>query len=114
MSITGAWSGKGLLISLIIGFIAVESIVAAGFLSLLHFKTSANWVSQSQHVLLELERMISTVTGAETNQRAYLITGSDDYLPPTAMRWTALTVTFSVLGALLGVMPSSRTAWPIL
>ena len=30
MSITGAWSGKGLLISLIIGFIAVESIVAAG------------------------------------------------------------------------------------
>lgn len=82
MSITGVWSGKGLVVSLIIGFIAVESIVAAGFLSLLHFKTSANWVSQSQHVLLELERMISTVTGAETNQRAYLITGSDDYLPP--------------------------------
>ncbi len=82
MAITGTWSGKGLLVSLLIGFLAVESIVAAGFLSLLHFKTSANWVSQSQHVLLELERMISTVTGAETNQRAYLITGSDDYLPP--------------------------------
>ena len=82
MSFRGVWSGKGLLITLIVGFIAVESIVAAGFLSLLHFKTSANWVSQSQHVLLELERMMGTVTGAETNQHAYIITGSDDYLPP--------------------------------
>jgi CHASE3 domain sensor protein len=81
MSFIGARSGKGLLVSLIIGFIAAEAIVAAGFLSLLHFKTSANWVSQSQHVLLELERMVNTVTGAETNQRAYLITGSDEYLP---------------------------------
>ena len=82
MSFRGVWSGKGVFISLIVGFIAVESIVAAGFLSLLHFKTSTNWVSQSQHVLLELERMMGTVTGAETNQHAYIITGSDDYLPP--------------------------------
>ncbi|MBI4001751.1 MAG: CHASE3 domain-containing protein [Nitrospira defluvii] len=75
-------SGKGLILSLIVGFIAVESIVAACFLSLVHLRTSDNWVSQSQHVLLELERMMGTVTGAETNQRAYIITGSDDYLSP--------------------------------
>ncbi len=82
MSLYRIWSGKGLFISLIVGFVAVESIVAACFLSLLHFKTSTNWVSQSQHVLLELERMMGTVAGAETNQRGYLITGSDHYLAP--------------------------------
>lgn len=75
-------ANKGLFISLIVGFVAVESIVAACFLSLLHFKTSNNGVSQSQHVLIELERMITTVTGAETNQRGYLITGIDGYLAP--------------------------------
>jgi Predicted periplasmic ligand-binding sensor domain len=75
-------AGKGLFISLVVGFIAVESLVAACFLSLLHFKTSNGWVSQSQHALIELERMMGTVIGAETHQRGYLITGSEQYLPP--------------------------------
>lgn len=75
-------AGKGLLIALAVGFIAVESIVAACFLSLVHFKTSNNWATKNEQVLIELERMMSTVTGAETNQRGYLITGSDQYLEP--------------------------------
>ena len=75
-------AGKGIFMSLIVAFVAVEAIVAACFLSLLHFKTSTHWVAQSQHVLLELERMMGTVVGAETNQRAYIITGSEEYLPP--------------------------------
>jgi CHASE3 domain sensor protein len=33
-------------------------------------------------VLLELERMMSAVAGAETSQRGYIITGSDEYLAP--------------------------------
>lgn len=76
------FAGKGLIVVLVAGFIAVESIVAACFLSLVHFKTSNNWATKSEQVLLELERMLSTVTGAETSQRGYLITGSDDYLTP--------------------------------
>ncbi len=75
-------AGKGLMISLIVAFIAIESIVAACFLSLLHFKASNNWMAQSQHALIELERMMGTVSGAETSQRGYLITGSDHYLVP--------------------------------
>lgn len=75
-------AGKGLVIALAVGFIAVESIVAACFLSLLHFKTSNNWATKSEQVLLELARMTSTVAGAETSQRGYIITGSDDYLTP--------------------------------
>ncbi|MCW5800046.1 MAG: CHASE3 domain-containing protein [Nitrospira sp.] len=75
-------AGKGLIIALLAGFLAVESIVAACFLSLMHFKTSNNWAARSEQVLIELERMRSIVTGAETHQRGYLITGSDEYLPP--------------------------------
>lgn len=75
-------AGKGLMIVLAVGFIAVESIVVASFLSLVHFKTSNHWATKSEQVLIELERMRSAVAGAETQQRGYLITGSDEYLPP--------------------------------
>ena len=75
-------AGKGLMIVLAVGFIAVESIVVASFLSLVHFKTSNHWATKSEQVLIELERMSSAVAGAETQQRGYLITGSDEYLPP--------------------------------
>jgi CHASE3 domain sensor protein len=82
MSFRRILAGKGLLITLLVAFVAVESIVAACFLSLLHFKTSTDWVARSQHVLLELERLAGTVVGAETHQRAYIITGAEEYLPP--------------------------------
>ena len=49
------------MISLIVAFIAIESIVAARFLSLLHFKASNNWMAQSRHALIELERMMGSV-----------------------------------------------------
>ena len=75
-------AGKGLMIVLAVGFIAVESIVVASFLSLVHFKTSNHWATKSEQVLIELERMSSAVAGAETQQRGYLITGSDEYLLP--------------------------------
>jgi CHASE3 domain sensor protein len=75
-------AGKGLVITLIVAFVAVESIVAACFLSLLHFKNSTNWAVKSEQVLIELERMLGTVAGAEKHQRGYLITGSDHYLEP--------------------------------
>lgn len=75
-------AGKGLILTLIVAFVTVESIVAACFLSLLHFKSSTNWAGKSEQVLIELERMMSTVAGAETKQRGYLITGSDNYLVP--------------------------------
>lgn len=81
MSLNQFYTGKGLIISLVVGFLAVESIVAAGFLSLVHFKTSTNWAAKSEQVLIEVERMRSAVAGAETQQRGYLITGSDEYLP---------------------------------
>ena len=75
-------AGKGLMIVLAVGFIAVESIVVASFLSLVHLKTSNTWATKSEEVLLELERMMIAVSGAETNQRGYIISGSDDYMPP--------------------------------
>lgn len=81
MALNRLYTGKGLVITLVVGFIAVEAIIAAGFLSFVHFKTSTNWATKSEQVLIELERMSGTVAGAETQQRGYLITGSDEYLP---------------------------------
>lgn len=75
-------TGKGLVITLVVGFLAVGAIIAAGFLSFVHFKTSTNRATKSEQVLIELERMSSAVAGAETQQRGYLITGSDEYLLP--------------------------------
>lgn len=80
MSLNRFYTGKGLVIALIVGFLAVEAIVAACFISLMHVKTSNNWATRSEQVLIELERVRSIVTGAETHQRGYLITGSEDYL----------------------------------
>jgi CHASE3 domain sensor protein len=74
------YAGKGLIIALVVGFLAVEAIVAACFFSFMHVKTSNNWATRSEQVLIELERVRSIVTGAETNQRGYLITGSEEYL----------------------------------
>ena len=81
MSFRRLLAGKGLLISLIVAFVAVESIVAACFLSLIHFKSSTDWMVQSQRTLLELERLVGNVTEAEAHQRAYILTGSEEYLP---------------------------------
>ena len=94
------FAGKGLLIALAVGFIAVESIVAACFLSLVHFKTSNNWATRSEQVLLELERMMSTVAGAETSQRGYIITGSEDYLPTYREAVTTLEAQIRRIGGL--------------
>ncbi len=80
MSLNRFYTGKGLIIALVVGFLAVEAIVAVCFISLMHVKTSNNWATRSEQVLIELERVRSIVTGAETHQRGYLITGSEEYL----------------------------------
>ncbi len=80
-------TGKGIFIVLVIAFLAVEGLVAACFLSLVHYKKATNWTAHSQNVLIELERVLSTFTEAETSQRGYVLTGLDQYLSPyrTAM-----------------------------
>ena len=93
-------AGKGPIIALVVAFLAVEAIVAACFLSLLHFKTSNNWATRSEQVLIELERMMSTVIGAETNQRGYLITGSDQYLAPYREAIDTLEIQIRRIGSL--------------
>jgi CHASE3 domain sensor protein len=72
--------GSGLIIWLVLAFVAVESIVAASFLSIVHFQDANNWVKRSQNVLLELEQIIKTLSRAESSHLGYVITGSDHHL----------------------------------
>jgi CHASE3 domain sensor protein len=69
-------------LALAVAFLAVQSITAAGFLSLLHFRGATHSVSRAQDVLLELESTLKSLTKAETGQRGYILTGAEHFLFP--------------------------------
>jgi len=69
-------------LALAVAFLAVQSITAAGFLSLLHFRGATHSVSRAQDVLLELESTLKSLTKAETGERGYILTGADHFLVP--------------------------------
>lgn len=69
-------------IALAVAFVAAQSVAAAGFLSLLHFRSATQSVSRAQDVLLELESMVASLTKAETGQRGYILTGAEHFLFP--------------------------------
>lgn len=69
-------------LALAVAFLAVQSITAAGFLSLLHFRSATHSVSRAQDILLELESTLKSLTKAETGQRGYILTGAEPFLFP--------------------------------
>ncbi|WP_394558903.1 CHASE3 domain-containing protein [Aquipseudomonas alcaligenes] len=50
----------------------------------LHMQETARWVAHTHEVVAQLNTLLSLVKDAETGQRGYLITGSDQYLEPYA------------------------------
>lgn len=102
------YAGRGLMISLCLAFVAVESIVAACFLSLVHLKTAHNWVEKSHNLSLEIERAMNAVAGAETNQRGYLITGSDHYLASYRDALDTIGIQIQHLGSMTGNNANQR------
>lgn len=77
-----SFSRTSVLIALTAAFLAAQSVSAAGFLTLLHFRSSTNAVSRAQDVLLELESVVRFLTMAETGQRGYVLTGAEHFLVP--------------------------------
>ena len=82
MDLQKLFSGKAVWIGLLIAFVAVQTIAAAGFLSLLHFRSATQWVTHTQQVLLELESVGNSLLNVETRQRGYVLTGAEQYLDP--------------------------------
>jgi CHASE3 domain sensor protein len=76
------FSRTTVVVSLVVAFIALQSIAAAGFLSLLHFRSATQGVSHTQQVLLELESFVNSLMTVETGQRGYVLTGAEQYLSP--------------------------------
>jgi CHASE3 domain sensor protein len=76
------FSRTSVLIALAVAFLAAQSVSAAGFLTLLHFRGSTNAVSRAQDVLLELESIARSLTLAETGQQGYVLTGAEHFLVP--------------------------------
>lgn len=73
-------SRRTIFIALAVAFLAIQSTAAAGFLSLLHYSAATHEMSRSQGVLLELESVMNTLTRAETDQRGYILTDSEQFL----------------------------------
>ncbi len=82
MDLQKIFFGKAVWIGLLVAFVATQAIAAAGFLSLLHFRSATQWVTHTQEVLLELESLGSSLLNVETGQRGYVLTGAEHYLDP--------------------------------
>lgn len=82
MDLQRIFSGKAVWIGLLVAFVAIQAIAAAGFLSLLHFRSATQWVVHTQQVLLELESVGNSLLNVETGQRGYVLTGAEHYLNP--------------------------------
>ena len=76
----GASFALGLAIFTAIGLIVYRSATQS--------LETARWETHTYQVIIELENLLSTVKDAETGQRGYLLTGSQQYLQPyeTAIR----------------------------
>jgi len=67
-------------------WIAIIPMVLAtlAWWSSLKYRERVGWVSHTQQVLSRIDRVLLTVTNAETGQRGYLLTGDPSYLAPFA------------------------------
>jgi hypothetical protein len=69
-----------------VGFaLAALALLVVGirtYISVLRFRADAGLVDRTHQVLNALSELVSGVTGAESGQRSYVITGKEEYLPP--------------------------------
>jgi CHASE3 domain sensor protein len=64
--------------------LAALALIVVGiltYISVLRFRADAGLVDHTHQVLNALSELVSSVTGAESGQRGYVITGKEEYLP---------------------------------
>ena len=64
--------------------LAIAAVTAASLRSLSARRESSGWVMHSQDVRVSLQRVLALATDSESTQRAYLLTGREEYLKPYA------------------------------
>ncbi len=60
--------------------LAIAALTAASLRSLAARRESSGWVTHTQDARLSLERVLALATDAESTQRAYLLSGREEYL----------------------------------
>src|SRR4051812_46624075 len=86
-------------------------VVASGVVTYINLGTidaSNEGVEHTREVLIELRQLQSSYEDAETNQRAYLNTGSDEYVKPFRAATTELTGVLDRLATLTSDNPFQR------
>ena len=74
----------------VVAVLAIAALTVASLRSLSARRESSGWVLHTQDARLSLERVLALATDAESTQRAYLLTGRDEYLEPFAAASAAL------------------------
>jgi CHASE3 domain sensor protein len=107
-------------ISTKIGASFAISLVSFILLGLLIYRTATETINTSRRqthtyeVLTKLENFLSTLKDAETGQRGYLITGSEDYLQPYNAAIPVIDKKITELRKLTGDNPSQQRRLDIL
>jgi signal transduction histidine kinase/CheY-like chemotaxis protein/CHASE3 domain sensor protein len=94
------------------GFVlALFAILVVAFSTYMASNTrerSVRQIAQTQQLLQQLQRVLSTVTDAETGQRGYLLTGDTVYLEPYDQARTALPEQLQVLRRMMAGDPGRQ------
>jgi signal transduction histidine kinase len=86
--------------ALVAAVLAIAAVTVASLRSLAARRESSGWVLHTQDVRLSLERVLSLATDAESTQRAYLLTGREEYLQPFAAASASVVGEVDTLGSL--------------
>src|SRR6476646_5343141 len=93
------WSWRGLPPKLLAGFGAISLALVLAFVATLinlrNVYDTAAMVSHTHAVLGSLQRLLAAVVAAETGQRGFIITGSDQYLEPYLRARADIPATFA-------------------
>jgi PAS domain S-box-containing protein len=106
-------SWLGLPPKLVAAFCAVSLALALAFLATLinlrNVYSTSEMVSHTHVVLGSLQRLLVTVIDAETGQRGFIITGSDEYLEPYLRARADISATFAQVRTLTIDNPAQQT-----
>jgi signal transduction histidine kinase len=99
------------LIAILVGFVALVTVVASTLWLVNETKTYFGVVTRAHRLSTELANLRNLVLDAETGQRGYLLTGDESYLTPYDEARTKITPQLDLIHSLLTDEQSQRNAF---
>ena len=97
-----------LLAAFLAAVLAIAAVTGASLRSLAARRESSGWVTHTQDVRHSLQRVLALATDAESTQRAYILTGREEYLVPYSVAGSALADEVGRLASLTADNPRQK------